>query len=337
MKKIVGLLLFLFCFAPSKAQISDDFYYGVGANLTLPQVGSNQTRFSALPGYGFGLNFGLRLDDSPWNLSSRIQYNRIFYYSEIPTVNVSVGSFELMLGFQYDVVPVKGLDLFAHVGPSYNNVTEAIISKTGLVYPGQVKGLDNIIDVGFEIGAGIQVAPGLKLNTSYSIQTLSRLELEYIDARPNIVKFGLYYTIGGSGTLNDERAQMEESLSKLQSDTLYVVNKACAETMTNDVLAELFSKYYRFSAFKVINVEEVDRYKSARPTLYFAYVGRYYAGMGEPESEGIFLLDHTFTLTEFPYPVFTAYNIGLSEDCFSEPDLSARVIQKFNNRLFTRS
>ena len=309
--------------------------YGLNLNLTLPTFPGAQDSFSALPGFGFGAY--LRL---PWyipnvNLSASLQFNRFGYNSEPLDAKVFSNSVGLYLGGETYFKKLSDVSFFAHLVPSYTinySHREDLSGPGGRVDIETLNSAKSNFDAGINVGTSLHLSKNLRLDFSYTLNVLSRNNGQYMDARPNGIKLGLSLDLGREFENEPEIELVREKLTELSQDTLYVLNRACSDIMTDSLLSELFAQHYTFSAFKIIQDDEIEVYKNRENVTFFAIVGQFYAGQGEPVTEGIFLLDKDFNLVQYPYPVLTNYPRTL-DPCFSDITNTGITINRFDDRL----
>lgn len=306
--------------------------YGIGLNFNVPLVRVNQesSRFSAKAGYGLGLFANYPFSESSFGLSTRLEANRTPYYSSILGENVQVDALDLMLGLTSTVKKMDSTVFKIHLIPSAANVYTYDINNR------KNRGLDlnNRFDVGVNLGTEIRLSKYTGLELSYTYRLLAKRKTEYYDAIPNSLSLKLNLHFNKEEELFQDRQIMSQMLDSLSRDTLFVVNSACSEKMTNEILSGLFFDHYNFSAFKVISVDELQEVKKNSSPLFYAYVGEYFGGEGEPLSNGIFLLDENFELTKHPYPFHTNYYEPLiAGPCFDTVTATISCIRSFNKRL----
>lgn len=138
---------------------------------------------------------------------------------------------------------------------------------------------------------------------------------------------------------NNDVVTMKNTLVKLSNEgVLYVVNAACDSNLTNQKLDSMFKDHFNFCAFQIISPAEVDSVKNNINPDFYAYVGRLFGGMEEPSSSGIYLLNKDYELTQYPYPVHTAYIPPLLGDnvCFKYDYITRSTIKQFNSRLISK-
>jgi hypothetical protein len=312
--------------------------YGINANLTTPTLQKKKNGFSPLPGYGFGLFLNVKLPEELLTFTNRLQFNRYLYYSSGLVSNISTASFEGLVGFEYRIPALRGITFISLLNPSYSLLTKIDLSNPG---PGGSLDRERItegrvpIDLGYTLGLGLDVADNLRLELSYTFQTFSKLRDNYYYTRPGNLNLGLFVSLGQQAHMSNARLEVVNNLNRLKGDTLYVINRACSDIMTDSLLDSLFRAKYLFSDYRIIREEEVAILKESNRAIFYAIVGEFYAGEGEPLSHGIFLLDSTFNLVKYPYPVLTDYPRSGGK-CFESIEDTGLTIKRFSDRLRTK-
>ena len=318
--------------------IAQKLDYGLGLNFNAPLVQNSKTSFSSNGGYGAGLFVAYPTLNSDVSISNRVQLNRVSYFSPTLNSNINTDQFQLYFGFNHILSSMDSAALSFNFIPTYSNTSSIFRGKTTSGKPlssNLNSEQEHVFDVGLRLGTEIRIAKNTGLELSYTRFIKSSYNKEVFDGQPNNISLSLNIHFSSMGIRTSAKKSMAKSLDSLSKDTLIVVNNACSRIMSNEVLFELFSLNYGFSAFKIINTEQLDSVMANTNTLFYALIGSYYGGFSEPESNGIYLMDRHYNLTEFPYPVHTMYVLGLGEkECFSSLTTTAFVIRKFNRRLF---
>lgn len=333
MKRSYLFLLFIFSALYLSAQQRLD--YGIGINFNVPTVKVNQasSRFSTKAGYGLGLFASYSLDHSPLGISMKLEADRTPYFSESLAKNIQVDGLDLMLGINATVKQMDSTIFKFHFVPSVANVyTYDINSRNTQSLNGQ---LDHNFDIGINLGSEIRLSKYTGLEFSYTYRVLAKRQSQYYDAMPNCLTVSLNLHFNKNKDKALQKQEMSVMLDSLSKDTLYIVNSACSEKMTDEKLYSLFQQAYNFSAFRVIKSEDVASVKENNSPFFFAFVGELFGGEGEPASNGIYLMDSNFELTEYPYPVHTNYYEPLiTGPCFDSESATLQTIRSFNRRLY---
>ncbi|MFY0645028.1 MAG: outer membrane beta-barrel protein [Bacteroidia bacterium] len=315
------------------AQLNLD--YGIGVNFNAPLVKGDVGSYSSLGGYGLSVNLGYTFARNT-QLSNKYEFNRLSYTNNNSGFNINADNLEFHLGIRQFVPEMDSTIFSLHLIPTYSNIRGFLSSQKN-----QVANYNNDavyrFDLGISLGVEIPVANNTGLELSYTHFVNTTFNDDFIDGRPNSVNLGVNIYFNKKRPKLAERELMVSKLKALQSDTLYVINRACSDSMTNELLDSIFHKYYSYSAYRIISDVEIDEIKKRGENHFYALVGRLFGGTSEPLSNGIYLLDHNFELTVYPYPVLTPYREQASRKCFSSSMLSAICVSNFNDRLLKRS
>ena len=328
----VLLVLLIFNFG-AYAQLNFD--YGIGLNFNAPLVKGDVGSFSSLGGYGLSANLAYTITKNT-QLSNKYEFNRLSYTNINSGFNINADNFEFHIGIR-EFIPSMDSTVFSfHFIPSYSNINGFLSSQKSqnADYNEEAK---YDLDLGVSLGLEIPIAINAGLEISYTQYMNTTFREEFIDGRPNSISLGVNIYFNRKRGRKLAREQMVQELQALKGDTLYVVNRSCSDSMTNSVLDSIFKLYYDYSAFRVINNDELEEVEKRQGPYFYALVGRLFGGTSEPLSNGIYLLDNKFELTEFPYPVLTPYREQASRKCFSSTSLSALCVRNFNDRLIRRS
>ena len=125
-----------------------------------------------------------------------------------------------------------------------------------------------------------------------------------------------------------------ESITRLKSDTLYIINRTFEGGITNAQMKGQFKDNYTHSAFRVLEDSEIDAVSKQPNVIHFTVVGQYYASEGSPLSCGIYLLDKDMKICERPLPYYT-YSNGLFYfiKYLKNDRNTSMLIAQFNGRL----
>lgn len=333
MKRSYLFLLLVLSSLFLSAQERLDYGIGLNFNAAVVKVNKKSSSFSTKAGYGLGLFASYSLSNSPLGLSVKVEADRTPYYSEDLGKNIQVDALDVMLGMNATIKSMDSTVFKLHLVPSVANVyTYDISSRNNQSLNDQ---LDNNFDLGINLGTEIKLSKYTGLEFSYTYRVLAKRRSDYYDAIPNNLTVSLDLHFNREKKQWVEKKEMSVMLDSLSRDTLYVVNSACSDSMSNTKLHSLFEQAYNFSAFRIIEVEEVEQVKNECSPLFFAFVGELFGGEGEPLSNGIYLMNSSFELTSFPYPVHTNYYEPLiTGPCFDSESSTTQTIRSFNRRLY---
>jgi hypothetical protein len=97
----------------------------------------------------------------------------------------------------------------------------------------------------------------------------------------------------------------------------------------------LLLKNYSFSAYRLLQNDEIEPVSNQSNVVHFAIIGQHYGSTADPISSGIYLLDNQLKSTEFPYPYHTTNpkNSNGFSLCFGGLSNTAALIALFDQRL----
>lgn len=332
-RKILFLLLLsLFSFSG----FAQRFKYGVKLAATTAFFANSNASHSSDVSLGLGFYFNPRLNPYSY-LETSLSLNNYRFYSDDLKANLRFNNIDAIVGYERHF---KALPQSLSVVPFYS-FTISHFGQNNLSFQAPVKRINHGFKLYHGIGAGIKlrVSSYTTLSASYSVYPFQNL---HDQGTLNAAKLGVYFNFADFKRGISQKEIVAMALDSLSRDTLYVVNRACSDLMTNAVLDSLFNQHYNFSAYKIINPEDVESVKLLNKPLFFALVGSHYAALDEPPTEGIYLMDSDYELTEFPFPTHTGYPrninfIGGSRPCFHSIPSSRTTIMSFNKRLHVRS
>jgi hypothetical protein len=128
------------------------------------------------------------------------------------------------------------------------------------------------------------------------------------------------------------RKEVRESLSKMKKDTLYVMNRTCKGTFSNEDINRLFEENYTFSTFRVLEDNEIYKVSKQENLTHFALIGEYHTAQSTTEYPGIYLLDKDSKLCEYPYPGVTRFGGNYSQ-CIRKDKHAVKLIARFTRSL----
>ena len=348
--KLFGTILFLLTLTfgseaqngesqPSKFKLKIyDYTYGISPSINLPQFGS-KSAFSSDVGYGFSIFFNPYINRSKYQLILRPGFNGYFYQVPDSGYNGSSSNFTLDLGLN---IPLEKMERTgAIIGYSYNRVASAITRYTGIDRSGPNekvlnKVLKNKNSHGIYAGLSFTLSKASSIDLRYTHILNQRSELLYVDAVPHSLSLAFNINFNRFSASKSDLQKARETISQLSQDTLYFINQSCKDELPNRQLDSLLKVHYNFSAFRVLEPEEIANTRKQSNVVHFALIGSYYPGEGEPPSSGIFLLDKNLNNTDIPYPHFKRleYDLGISKNlCINGLSNAIMLIEWMNMRL----
>ncbi|MCH1472846.1 MAG: hypothetical protein L7V85_02930, partial [Bacteroidia bacterium] len=304
----------------------------------------------------YGIAGGIALPQLPDYFDPKIGWNgQLFssYSSKNKSLFSSLGARNLQYNNAEIFTSVTAKDLFFDVGLKSNfgklSKTNLMISyspsyviNSTITYNGMDKQVpkitsiieeyDNIISHSLAIGIELELTEYSSLVVRYQKPLKSNQKQQFIDALPSLLNVSYAINFNTFVSKTDPRQLMISSLLALQKDTLYIIDRSCTNTITKDQLDSIWAKNFTFSNYRIIDDHEISTIQKRQNSIHFAVFGNYYAGTGEPNSSGIYLLDKNLKNVEYPYPSFTRITGGTTK-CFGSSESIAVGILTFSNRL----
>jgi hypothetical protein len=186
------------------------------------------------------------------------------------------------------------------------------------------------VDLGVTIGLEFRINDALNLQFTYNHLVLSQTKNLLKDGAPSFfgLKLVIDFTQVNSG--NSKKNEMIENLNVLKKDTLYIIDRTC-ENISKADLTNLFANHYQFSAFKILEDDEIAVVQLQENANFFAVVGSYVPSSGDPDNVGVFLLGKNLLNLNKPYPYFTPYFAW--DKCMTDADATVKTIRNFSIRL----
>ena len=319
-------------------------------------TGICQTQTNQKLKWKYGITGGIALPQLPDYFDPKIGWNgQLFssYSSKNKSVFSSLGIRNLQYHNAEIFTSVTAKDLFFDIGlksnfgklyktnlmisysPSYvlnstktyNGIDKQVPKTTSII-----EEYDNIISHSLAIGIELELTEYSSLVVRYQKPLKSNQKQQFIDALPSLLNVSYAINFNTFVSKTDPRQLMISSLLALQKDTLYIIDRSCTNTITKDQLDSIWAKNFTFSNYRIIDDHEISTIQKRQNSIHFAVFGNYYAGTGEPNSSGIYLLDKNLKNVEYPYPSFTRITGGTTK-CFSSSESIAVGILTFSNRL----
>ena len=338
------LLALTLCFGQDSSVQVPRFNFGISPHLNLPlKVGhsepiSNQGEWVTNVGFGVQLYGNVPLKSAPAvSVSSSLGFNRYsFNYNNFiyrtDNINLQLGvnlrpfgdNNQIKLAYQPSFLTMASATFIGRQNANGTNYT-------------------NIIDI-----IDHRAAQGVYIGFDFDLNDKSSLELGYTqlikttktppdqDPRFSAISISINTDLGKRWKYDEGRNAHLKTLLPLQNDTLYFINRSCEGELSNAQLDSILHAHYTFSAFKVLDDNEIVSTRATRDVIHFAVIGKYYASESSPTTTGIFLLDHEMNLTETPYPFYTyVWNRGGEPMnlCFNNLKNVVAVVERFNERM----
>jgi hypothetical protein len=321
---------------PLIAQYSTDIdskiRFGLSPFITLGKVsGINENKHPI--GGGADLYYSQRV--ASHYLQGNIGYKR-YQFQDI-SKKYLVEDLHLLLSFRHTIPQANGVKIALGYAPAFViNATDRFIGKQDSIATITYnKLLKNRLSHGIYVGLEFQSKNDGSIDLGYTYVVNRSITNGYYDAIPNHIKIAYNLNFNRNGKEPIDVAAARITLTQLKNDTLYFINRSCAEDFSKAQLDSLLSKNYHYSAYKVLDDSEINATSKQSNVIHFAIIGTHYASYGDPSSTGIYLLDKDLKNTEFPYPYHTTNpknGNGLSK-CIGSLENAAALIRVFNARL----
>lgn len=204
------------------------------------------------------------------------------------------------------------------------------IQKIGLASGSITSLYENRLSSALGLGLELPLSNIIAFTFDYNMQLDKKVKNGIVFPTSNYFSAGIKVDFIKQEKTPSKFVVARENLSKLQNDTLYILNRTCGK-YTRIQLEELFAKNYNFSAIRVLEDNEVQAVLTYPNRQFFALVGTFFQNETNARNTGIFMLDKDLNHLKRPYPHFIMY---LREDwCMEDTEETARVIATFNKKL----
>lgn len=308
--------------------------YGMGIAFNYPQlIAEKENGMYAQP--GFGIDGYLRilriLKDA--NLHLGLQYNQLNYANDNFGGSIRSHNGMINIGGIFPIHPMPGTSFIGVLSPTYNLGTRLLSNnQVDSLNPSNniTNQLSNRLDLGITIGLEFRVRDALQLQITYNHLALSQTKHFLKDGAPSFFGLKLVIDFTQVNSESNKKNEMAEKLNILKNDTLYIIDRTC-DNISKLELTELFAKHYQFSAFKILEDNEIALVQLQENANFFAVVGSYVPSSGDPDNVGIFLLGKDLFNLNKPYPYFTSYFAW--DKCMTDADATVKTIRNFSIRL----
>ncbi|MGB0849925.1 MAG: hypothetical protein ACPGTP_01655 [Bacteroidia bacterium] len=291
------------------------------------------------PGLSVGLGFfGTYMWKPNLSFAATAEYNHLIYSDDNANFNYLSDDLSLKLGLKKSFYQLDNSALILQAVPitslryiqEYKGTNNQNEKRTNLIPM-----VDSRFSLGIYAGFELDFKGRSSLELGYRHVVTSQETNSFIDAVPH--HFSLAYKINFNAKKRkiSKRLEMLKSLSKLKNSTLYVINRTCDKYSLSQV-DSIFAENYTFSRYKILKDSEIEATSQRNDIVHFAVIGRYYASKGDPESNGIYLLDKDLEICEYPFPYYEADNSNFLDPdmCISSISYMARLVSVFNKRLY---
>jgi hypothetical protein len=344
----LSLLLFLFAFAICskgqnsatqlpKFEVGENFFFGINAGIHRP-VNLNFENVNLMTGVVAEAHAEYRPTKS-LGLITRPNYTFTQYERDAENERITQHTFGVLLGGKMRPTNLESSSFIIGVNPAFigfGRISDIRRSSISGESQNLTPNLDQRFLVAGYVGFELKLNEYTALELGYQLNSISQDEnSSLIQNQPHLLQFKLNWDI--ASRWKEENNQNElATLDSLRNDTLYIINTLCDEDPTEQQLDSLLKEHYTYSAYKILDKNDSQSNEDA---WHYAVIGRYYASEGDPQTNGIYLLDSNLKHTQSPYPFYTS-NRSIEENffnnCFITTTALADVIKRFNSRLLLR-
>lgn len=344
MKFFISILIFLSLNFEVLGQEYDSIYntqwkYGVAPIIAFSGLFSETENTSVIPGAEIFGNYSLN-----WGtLHASVGYNYFSKFSQRSDTSHEINLLSTSIGYKRKLNPSDETKFVFRYEPNFIlAITENFEGRfsDSFGFPG--RNISSELDTriihglyaGFEFGH--QNHNSLEVGYTYFANpTLSRKRGLIL---PNRISMRYNFNFTARKNSNKDIYLMKRSLSKLSTDTLYVIDRSCENDFSSAQLDSTFSKNYTFSKYRILKTQEIKQVAKQKNVTHFIVIGKHYASYGDPESVGIFLLDKNIKNNEYPYPYSTTHSSSRSraDNCIGNIENASVLIKAFNKRLLVK-
>jgi hypothetical protein len=315
--------------------INKKFSFGLSPFVTIataPGINDNK------PPYGIGADFFGSYRIHNQFLQGKIGYKSYRYKKGVSTITIE--DLHLLLAVKHPLSQAKGINLVGGYNPSFIiNASDRFSGKSDTIPTVYIADqFDNRFSHGFYLGFEFQSKDNGSIDLGYSFILNKKTTNGYFDAIPNHFTIGYNFNFNTKANIPEDVLLTRTTLAKLQSDTLYFINRACSDDFTSGQLDSLLKENYTYSAYRILSDAEISIVSKQANVVHFAVIGQHYGSLGDPESTGLYLLDRKLNNTKYPYPYHTSNpknGNGLSS-CIGGLRNAAALIKTFNSRLYEK-
>ena len=319
--------------AQDSSTFTSNLNYGVSGYVTMATgINDNATT------YGVGGDLFAAYRIAPRNyVQSKLGYKRYSYEYNDLTQKRTMEDIHLRLAVKHSLNEEKGIRVLLGYEPAYiinaQNTYLGYLDSLPSTY--FQKQLTNRLSHSLYAGLEFQSKHNGSIDIGYSYTLNKTTTNEYYDAIPNHFTVAYNFRFNTNKVISPEVLQAKATLKKLGQDTLYFINRGCSEDYSFDQLDSLLSKNYSYSAYRLLQDNEIAQVSNQPNVVHFAIIGQHYGSTSDPLSSGIYLLDSKLKSTEFPYPYHTTNpkNSNGFSLCFGGLGNTAALISTFDQRL----
>ncbi|PCJ66863.1 MAG: hypothetical protein COA58_05270 [Bacteroidetes bacterium] len=331
---IISTASLIYSFAQSSELANKKMSYGVSPFITIPLLPNHN---SSTPSFGGDIfvSYNLKQD----YLQSKLGYSFFSIINKNESSIIRSSNLQFSIGYKRQVRFTNEVNFLLSYAPSYYlNVKEKFAGRFSDSFGFPTKDITNEISP--------KIVQGVYAGLEFQFKEQGSFELGYLHVLnpsnntnklivPSRLMIVYNFNFAKDGNMHEDVFQTRTTLQKLKSDTLYFINRACPDDFTTSQLDSLLRENYSYSAYRILRDDEVAKVSKQPNVVHFAIIGKHYASPGDPESNGIYLLDSKLNSTEYPYPYHTSNpknGNGLSS-CLGGLSNTAFLIGVFNSRL----
>jgi len=324
--------ILLFSIGICQPALAQNFSYGLTPSINMPIIGNSSISYATNIGFGLGMYLDYKTRAPQIKAVGSINYNRLNYDVEEKSTKIQTDNFGLTFGIKYASEMLDNSSILL----GFNNTQ--VLGATS-IYQGRnntgpkevniTSQFNNRSTFNFYTGFEFDLKSNTSLVATYTYSINKTYLADFIDAQPNMFSLGVKIELGTKNSENNQYTLMRKDLMQLSADTLYFINRSCEGEMSNFQLDSLLRIHYTFSAFRVLEDNEIAGVQKQPNTRNFAVVGSFYPSLDEMPSSGIFLLDKDLKNLPFPYPNFIRLEFDFGNKkkmCLYSLDNAARLI-----------
>ena len=320
-----------------KLEVGESFFFGLNGGVHRP-VNLNFTNVNLMTGLVVEGNAEYR-PTKTLGIIARPNYLFTQYERDAENERIAQHCFGFLLGGKLRPQALGNSSFIVGVNPSYvgfGGISDIGRSSIAGARRNLIPLLDNPFLVAGYVGFELKLNDFTALELGYQLNSVQQDEASsIINAQPHVLQIKLNWDIAGRWKEASNRNELA-TLDSLRGDTLYIINTLCDDDPSEKQLDSLLNEHYTYSAYKILSKDDSRNSENA---WHYAVIGRYYASEGDPQTNGIYLLDSNLKHTQSPYPFYTS-NRSIEENffnnCFITTTALADVIKRFNSRLTLR-
>lgn len=337
MKKSISIILLIIISNQAYSQRDSSnqlsWKYGITGGICVPQL---PERFNPTVGWNTGVFTSYTHGIGSVFSTAGIRSMR-FSNGDNNTV-VNTQDFYYTIGLKSNLGRLSQSNLLVSYSPAYIYSSNQLYTGPDPIIPRNSSRLNDYtsrfihaISLGFEL----ELNDYTYLEASYLLPIQSSPKPAFIDGLPALLNVTCGINFNTFITQDNTKSRMMKTLSALQQDTLYIINRGCSSDYTLSQLDSIWNAAYTFSAFRIVQDHEITSIQQQENCTHFVVIGSHYAATNEPLTSGIYMLDNRLQNTAYPYPSFTKI-FGGSSKCLGSLWDIANGVASFNNRLKKR-